>query len=128
MKSPVVLKATLRNVALIAAGMLIGGFAIEKTRIVHAQEQVEEVTPSLSTGVIAGHTLIGHRVVVDQVIVADHDMGKLLENLVNLMGQKSALMGMPTYTQAELRAVIDGSRVTPIRIKKQEGAPSAEKK
>lgn len=68
--------------------------------------------------------------VADQVIVGDHDMGKLLENLVNLMGRKSAagLIGSPTYTQAELQAVIDGSKVTPIRIKKQETAPPSHEK
>lgn len=128
MKPPIDLNATLRNVALVVGGMLIGGVTIEKARIVHAQEQVEEVTPTLSGGVLAGHTIIGHRLVADQVIVGDHDLGKLLGNLVNLMSRKSAMIGMPTYTQAELQAVIDGSKVKPVRIKKQEDTPPAEKK
>jgi hypothetical protein len=103
--------------AILLAGIVIGSVFFS-TRTVHAQAAVEEVTPSLSTGTVYFQTMLTHRVVADQIIVGDHDMGKLLENLMNLMSRKSNSALGATYTQAELQAVVDGSKLeTPIRIK-----------
>jgi len=112
------------NLAILFAGIVIG------SPVLSAQTPsfVEEVTPSISTGTAAFHTTIAHRVVADQVIVGDHDMGKLLENLINLMGRKSSASPLgATYTQAELQAVVDGSKLErPIRVKTPE-PPQASK-
>ena len=100
--------------------VLLVGIVIIFSGTLFAQAPVEEVTPSIQTGTALFNTALAHRVVADQVIVGDHDMGKLLENLLNLMGRKSSFGMGATYTQAELKAVIDDSKVErPIRIKAQ---------
>jgi hypothetical protein len=113
------------NLAVLLVGIVVGGAVT--SRAVLAQSGVEEISPTMSTNVIHANTVAGHRVVADQVIVGDHDMGKLLENLMNLMARKSSVIGGATYTQAELQAVFEGSKVQPIRLKQPEAPKPADK-
>jgi hypothetical protein len=102
--------------AILLAGITIGSF-IFSARPVYAQSDTEEVTPSTSTGTALFNTALAHRVVADQIIVGDHDMGKLLEGLMNLMSSTPVTFGGPVYTRAQLQSVIDASRVDrPIRL------------
>ena len=112
-----------KNLIVAVNAVLLAGIVIVFSGNTVLAQAVEEVSPTFSTSAAAFHTALAHRVVADQIIVGDHDMGKLLENLINLMSRKSASgLGVgATYTQAELQAVIDGSKLDkPIRMKAQD--------
>ena len=105
------------NLAFLLAGMGLRG-AME-TRVVHAQskESVEEITPLISAGSAAFGTLLAGRFAADQVMVKGIDLGKLQENIINLLASKPLLA-----SQAELQAAINNARVTPLRMKTPEPA------
>jgi hypothetical protein len=56
--------------------------------------------------------MYAHRLVADQIVLGDHDLGKLLDSLLQLMDRKShETPGAATYTHAELQGVIQDSKV-----------------
>jgi hypothetical protein len=109
-----------RSVILLT-GIIIGSVLVP-ARPAYAQAP-EEVNPTMRVGSALFNTALAHRVVADQVIVGDHDMGKLLEGLMNLMATTPPTFGGPVYTREQLKAVIDASAVTPIRVAPQAAAP-----
>jgi hypothetical protein len=102
-------------------GIIIGSVLVA-ARPTFAQSTTEQVTPNMSTATALFNTALAHRVVADQVIVGDHDLGKLLEGLMNLMATTPPTFGGPVYSRDQLKAVIDASAVTPIRVAPQPAA------
>jgi hypothetical protein len=105
------------NLAFLLAGMGLRG-AMEN-RVVHAQlkENVEEITPLISGGSAAFGTLLAGRIAADQIMVKGIDVGKLQENIINLLANKPFVA-----SQAELQAAVNNARVTPLRMKAPEPA------
>jgi hypothetical protein len=108
-------KISVVNLAFLLAGM--GIRSAMETREVHAQtkQDVEEITPMISSPSAAFQTLLAGRIAADQVMVKGVDIVKLQENLINLLATKPFVA-----SQAEFQAAIDKARVTPLRMKSPE--------
>ena len=117
------MKAAFRNVALVVAGILIGGFAVEMARnVVHAQGQGEELVPGVRMGTVLFQNAVAGRVIADQVIVHDIDVMKLIENLTNVLARSSIVV-----PKSELEAAVEQAKVPHIAIR-QPGGPPVPKK
>ena len=114
-KAKTYLKITVLNLLILAAGIWIGiNFFPSATRTVYAQEP-EDITPSITAGSAAFGTLLAGRLAADEIAIKGIDVGKLQENLLNLLASKPLLM-----TRAEVQSVVERSRVRPLRMKSPE--------
>jgi hypothetical protein len=81
------------------------------------QPQYEEVSPGVTTGTIAVHTLLAHRIAADQIMVNGYDLMALHEGIINLLKNK----GIAKYQ--ELDALIERAKIPrPLRMKSPEQA------
>jgi hypothetical protein len=85
-------------------GLLVGSDPIAKAQ--DAAPQVEEVRPTITAGSIGSNTVIAHRVAADQLLVAGYDVGKLLEGLLNAMGNSPT----GTLSHYELQQIVNNAR------------------
>jgi hypothetical protein len=117
MDTKMYIKVSMLNLAFLVTGMGLKGFL--DARVVHAQSQpqpqVEEITPSISAESAGFRTLLAGRFAADQVMIRGVDMGKLQENLINLLATKPLVASRP-----ELQDVIDRAKATPFRMKAPE--------
>ncbi len=107
----------LTNVATLLLGLLLG-FALGTSRqsSAHAQETtvashptVEEITPNITTGSVAFHTLLTHRISTDELVVAGYDMLKMDEGIFNLLKSKTLT------SNSEVDAVVERA-IAPIQL------------
>jgi len=103
---------TIVNLTVFTSGIAVG-ITYGNGWVVHAQQQTEQVTPGLTVGTAAFGTLLVGRLAADQIMSHGIDMGKLNENILNLLASKPVL----GISQSEIQGVIDRSRVTPLVLK-----------
>jgi hypothetical protein len=101
------LKVSVVNLTFLLAGM--GIRAAMETHVVHAQakQDVEESGKSA-----AFETLLAGRIAADQIMIKGIDIGKLQENVINVLATKSLVV-----SQSELQNAVNNARVTPLRMK-----------
>lgn len=106
------------NFVTLLIGLTIGflaGTSNPLERVVLAQstgaqdkQEVEEISPGLTTGTIGVHTLLAGRIATDSIMVKGIDLIKLHENTLNLLLRRKYV------TISELNTVLEQSRAKTI--------------
>ena len=102
------------NFVTLLTGLTIGflaGTSNASERVVLAQstgaqdkQEVEEISPGLTTGAIGVHTLLASRIASDSIMIQGVDLMSLHENMLNLLRTKGIA------TTSELQRLIERSR------------------
>lgn len=106
------------NFVTLLIGLTIGflaGTSNASERVVLAQstgaqdkQEIEEISPGLTTGTIGVHTLLASRIATDSIMVKGIDLIKLHENTLNLLLRRNYV------TISELNTVLEQSRAKTI--------------
>lgn len=117
------------NFVTLLIGLTIGflaGTSNTLERVVLAQstgaqdkQEVEEISPGLTTGTIGVHTLLASRIASDSIMIQGVDLISLHENMLNLLRTKGIA------TTSELQRLVERSRAKTILKMK---APEKEEK
>ncbi len=120
------MKSEAVNLQKIRAALRVGAvivIAFASQNLLSAQQTPtpEEVHPAVSAGTAAFGTLLVGRLAADQITSHGIDLGKLTENLLNLLESKQLY-----FSRGEIESVINGARIEhPLRMADPATPPTA---
>lgn len=123
MKSRFILLGSVLNSVAVILAFFLG--TIYSGRAVHAQEntqQVEQITPGVTTGTFGAGLILAHQIQSDGLVVNGYDLLKLHQNTLNYLATQIGA------NQAALQAIIANSKAEKVYTVKVPSPPSPKPK